>query len=129
MCTKLSHSQQMIHTHQENTFSKQQKQWNDAENMFKSTNEGIRTTSSKIFWVSNSKFYNADFVNVFVQIRCSGCLIWKFFMLNLIMHLPAADYFYYLFVGKNSFILKKTGIYRRLDNINVKKKSGKEIKN
>ena len=39
------------------------------------------------------------------------------------MHLPAADYFYYLFVGKNSFILKKTGIYRRLDNINVKKKN------
>ena len=43
--------------------------------MFKGTNEGIRTTSSEIFWVSDLKVFNADFDNVFVQVRSFGCLI------------------------------------------------------
>ena len=74
--------------------------------MFKGTNEGIRTTSSEIFWVSDLKVFNADFDNVFVQVRSFGCLIWKFLIL-ILMYLSAGDYFYYVFVGKIPLFWKK----------------------
>ena len=43
--------------------------------MFKNTNEGIRATSSEIFWVSDLKVFNADCDNVYVQVGSFGFLI------------------------------------------------------
>ena len=43
--------------------------------MFKNTNEGIRATSSEIFWVSDLKVFNVDVDTVLVQVRSFECWI------------------------------------------------------